>query len=679
MLLSFVHPVSLAEYPHSETWTFMVYSCGDCDLEGYQLGYMTQMASVGSTIDVDIVVQMDRISGCSPAYGDWTDCKRFYVTEGLAPTSENAIASLGEVNMGDPATLASFLVWAVQAYPSDYYFLMLIGHGWLDGVCFDWSNNDSLSPLEIRWALSQVQNATGVEVNVIAIEGCQQAALEIAYEVGDFPGLFVASEEVSTHWQYGLILSSLVNAHGTMNCSAVASMIVDYYAQYSGGTGGAITTLSAFNLSRVTTDVVAAAGDLASLLLANITWYAHAVADAAARAESHAPLYSVELAASCRDLYDFALEVAEGISDPSIQAAAQNLRNAIENACIAEWHGPGHPDFHGLYIYLPHNEAVYNARTSIYGQLYSTAHPLWTQDTPWDDLLFSLFKTHALGVRSREQIVTCSSMAFDSDSDNYLDALHVTLNVSTDGTPIDVTARGFLIDPNGDVVDQHNCTWTASSVGGFGNVYLHMPSGGVAGLYSARVVVSDAHGVFEDEVLLPQVAFLPEEMRHAVSAQDLSPTRTVVGQGYLTEVKVTVANDGHYAESLNAKVYANETLVNVTQVAVPAGSSAVFTVHWDTAGWELGNYTVTLFVEPVDGEANTTDNSLQCGRMVCVSLPGDVDADRDVDIFDIVRLADAYGTVAGQPLYVDNCDINGNGDIDIFDIVLAAGNYGMSW
>jgi hypothetical protein len=679
MFLFSIHPISLAEDPFSETWTFMVYSCADCDLESYQLGYMTQMASVGSTIHVDIVVQMDRISGYSSAYGDWTDCKRFYMTEGLTPASENAIASLGEVNMGDPATLASFLVWAVQEYPSDRYFLMMIGHGWLDGVCPDLTNHDMLTPLEIRWALSQVKTTTGVHVDVIGFEACQQAALEIAYEIGDSADLVVSSEEVSTHWQYRFILSDLVNANGTMDASALASMIVDYYAQYSWATGGTITTLSTFNLSRVKTEVAAAASALADHLIANITWYAHAVADAAARAESHAPLYSIEEAASCRDLYDFALEVVKGISDPPIQAAAQNLRNAIENACIAEWHGTGHPDFHGLYIYLPHSEEVYDARIRIFGQPYTTAHPLWAQDTSWDDLLFSLFNKYALGLRSREQIVHCSSAAFDSNNDDYLDGLQVTLNVSTDGKPIDVTARGFLIDPYGDVVDQCNYTWTVSSAGGLGDIYLYMPSSGAEGLYSVKVTIYDAHGVFEDEVVLSQVAYFPEEMQHAVSARELTLAKTVVGQGYGVEMEVTVVNEGHYPESLTASVYVNETLVDATQTPIPAGGSAIYVVHWDTASQELGNYTVRLFVEPVDGEVNTTDNFLQCDRTVCVSLPGDVDADRDVDIFDIVRLAETYGTVEGHPLYIGNCDINGDGDIDIFDIVLAASHYGENW
>jgi hypothetical protein len=62
------------------------------------------------------------------------------------------------------------------------------------------------------------------------------------------------------------------------------------------------------------------------------------------------------------------------------------------------------------------------------------------------------------------------------------------------------------------------------------------------------------------------------------------------------------------------------------------------------------------------------------------ALTGDLDGDRDVDIFDIVLLAMVYGTYPGHPDYVPEYDIDpppsGNGEIDIFDIVSAAGNYG---
>ena len=78
------------------------------------------------------------------------------------------------------------------------------------------------------------------------------------------------------------------------------------------------------------------------------------------------------------------------------------------------------------------------------------------------------------------------------------------------------------------------------------------------------------------------------------------------------------------------------------------------------------------------GETNTADNTLVDGQ-VLVTLPGDVDGDRDVDIYDIVRMSNVYGLSHPDPEYDVDCDIDGDGDIDIYDIVAAASNYGDSW
>jgi parallel beta-helix repeat protein len=58
---------------------------------------------------------------------------------------------------------------------------------------------------------------------------------------------------------------------------------------------------------------------------------------------------------------------------------------------------------------------------------------------------------------------------------------------------------------------------------------------------------------------------------------------------------------------------------------------------------------------------------------------GDVDDDRDVDLFDIVRIAILYGVELPDPQYNRLCDLDLDGDIDRSDIIIAAGSYGNSW
>ncbi|MDH5634852.1 MAG: hypothetical protein OEY30_03390, partial [Candidatus Bathyarchaeota archaeon] len=64
---------------------------------------------------------------------------------------------------------------------------------------------------------------------------------------------------------------------------------------------------------------------------------------------------------------------------------------------------------------------------------------------------------------------------------------------------------------------------------------------------------------------------------------------------------------------------------------------------------------------------------------VFITIAGDVDGDRDVDIFDIVNMAMLYGQTLPPIWPLQPPDIDGDGDVDIFDIVIAASNYGKHW
>jgi hypothetical protein len=92
----------------------------------------------------------------------------------------------------------------------------------------------------------------------------------------------------------------------------------------------------------------------------------------------------------------------------------------------------------------------------------------------------------------------------------------------------------------------------------------------------------------------------------------------------------------------------------------------------------ITDITVASTVILGSGASHTVMPRFVAGGQVTVTLPGDVDGNRLVNIFDIVKMAGVYGKKYPNPLYNPNCDLDGDGDIDIFDIVTAAGNYGKS-
>jgi hypothetical protein len=101
-------------------WTFMVYMAGDNNLDGAALRDIAEMARAGSTKDVNILVQLDRIED--------NLTRRFRITQG-GGFKKDCVESFGDTNTGDPKILYDFVKWAADNYPADRYALILWNHG----------------------------------------------------------------------------------------------------------------------------------------------------------------------------------------------------------------------------------------------------------------------------------------------------------------------------------------------------------------------------------------------------------------------------------------------------------------------------------------------------------------------------------------------------------------------
>jgi hypothetical protein len=162
---------------------------------------------------------------------------------------------------------------------------------------------------------------------------------------------------------------------------------------------------------------------------------------------------------------------------------------------------------------------------------------------------------------------------------------------------------------------------------------------------------------------------------HDCAVTDISLSTTMIGESYPASVNVTIANEGTFVETISFSLRANGTVFNTTQIVLAGLTSETIRVVWDTTGWTRGNYTISCNATQLIGESDIADNTMDDGN-IFVTIAGDQDADGDVDIFDIVIIAGAYGTSEGEEGYIPSADIDGDGDVDIFDIVIAAGNYG---
>jgi len=156
------------------------------------------------------------------------------------------------------------------------------------------------------------------------------------------------------------------------------------------------------------------------------------------------------------------------------------------------------------------------------------------------------------------------------------------------------------------------------------------------------------------------------------------PTPTV-GENCSVLINATVGNLGSYAEGFDVVVYANGTEVARGNMGLASRCHAVMNFNLSTVGWAKGNYTIRAYAEPIQGEANTTNNLLE--DWFVVTLLGDVNGDGKVDVKDVYATALAFGTSLDGPnpegrRYNPNCDINDDYMVDVKDYYIVCRHYG---
>ncbi len=368
-------------------WTFALYADGDNNLEYYAYLDFLEMALVGTSSEVNLVAQIDRIPGYSNDSGDWTDAKRFLVTQGMEPLAENAYEELGEVNMGDGAELADFATDTFTRFRAKHTCLVLWDHGngWYGGCCRDQtSSNDSLKTYEMRLAVSEAVSNIGAKIDIIAFDACVMSSIEVCYAFEDLCEVFVASEGLlaGTGWPYDAILQRLVESPLTSADELSEIITIEHVAEYP---SSSIATMSAFRVDAVCTEVREALSEFAESLIAGLDRYENQI-KAARNAVFGFDIIMISpyMDSYSADIYSFAEEVASRVSDDTIKTAAANLMSALEDSRIA----------FGLHVtYQPYGSVfgimVFWPDVNAYLEEYQFER--LSIDTTWDEFLQSYY------------------------------------------------------------------------------------------------------------------------------------------------------------------------------------------------------------------------------------------------------------------------------------------------
>jgi hypothetical protein len=326
----------------------------------------------------------------------------------------------GEIDTGDPETLASFLARALVTYgPGVRKAIGFWDHG--SGVFDEGDPNETLlerramrtprhlrarSFRERRLFLSRYRNsmdpgtramlhddtnagvltnleATGVlkaafaragqqeKVDVIFSDTCLNGMIEVLDQLKDFAHCIVASEELEPGdgWEYQEWLS-LMSDRPPGSADAWADQAVDAFGRgYAGRTNDHPCTLAAFRSDQAISDAFAALvaalrplGDQGFGLLLQ----------ARTRTQSFASDYD------SFDLRDFADRLAATTTDQSVVTACRDLRGALDQACVRSVAlGPTVKRAHGLAFWFPGSFATYERDIDTYRRLAFARHTGW--------------------------------------------------------------------------------------------------------------------------------------------------------------------------------------------------------------------------------------------------------------------------------------------------------------
>jgi len=374
-------------------WTVMIYLDADNNLESAGIDDINEMEMVGSTTDVNIVVQVDRIpysvlASNNQGYaddisnGDWTDTRRYYITQDFDPVQINSQlkSNLGELNMGDYQTLVDFANWAMTNYPAQKYLLVIWNHGGgfrspvytTKDIAWDYTNGeDKITMPELEDALSAVSSQIGKKIDIVGMDACLMAMTEVAYQIKDYAGIMVASEEnePGDGWPYDSILAQLVS-NPSMSAEQLATDIVDKYIfSYSSGNA----TQSAIDLSYL--DILA--GQLSNLALAiksdSFTSKSRYIVGAVNSQYYGDPDFI--------DLYDLCNQLLTYSNSLEVKNIASNIQQTLDDAILKSGYIGGKvSNSKGLSIYFPWYYG--------YSGYYNFTN--FSRDTLWDEMLLHL-------------------------------------------------------------------------------------------------------------------------------------------------------------------------------------------------------------------------------------------------------------------------------------------------
>ena len=194
-------PRSMRTPGRVKPWTVMVFMKVDFMTHSYAMAGLRDMKRVGSSDDLNVVVQLDDSSFDSP--------ERTLVTRGrsvsfghFGPTSDTCDSR---------HVLQSFLEWAHETFPAKRYLLILKGHSY--GLGFGSYPKEWLTVSDLRRVLGDFtkMRVGRRKLDLLGFSSCTRSYAEAAHELHDVVDFMVASQSdlPSRGWPYASVLREI--------------------------------------------------------------------------------------------------------------------------------------------------------------------------------------------------------------------------------------------------------------------------------------------------------------------------------------------------------------------------------------------------------------------------------------------------------------------------------------
>lgn len=353
-------------------WTLMFYLAEDNDLNPLITDQYKNLRLASANSATNII-----------AFSDLPQTEAKYMA--YNPTGPTTTL-MGELSTGNPDTLRDFVLWTKKNYPANHYALIIVDHGHgHTGVAMDNDSHGDLKDCNGQACLTLTDLKTALnsvgKIDIINMVACTMGTIEAAYQLRGITDYYVSSQQLiwvlmrpdwwslgHTESAYGKQITIPAISYNTPPETLADSMAASYYAEtYNLDSVPYPGTISVARMAYID-DLKIKTSALASLLKAQMSQTHTQMSEIMTSVQRFGGM-NISMNDEIVDLYDFADEVETKITNPDIQAAAQQVKVAVQayvpssNSYAFQWSGNfmyhGNPYSwdvargHGVSIFFP--------------------------------------------------------------------------------------------------------------------------------------------------------------------------------------------------------------------------------------------------------------------------------------------------------------------------------------